>query len=574
MNVKTRIGRRRPLAVAVVSAMIGVAAFAMSGTAQADSTTPPSDSPSSASASPSATTAPSTSTAPATPPSTSTAPAGAAKPAVADTSDTPASTSTAVTLQGTAIAGQGATLVATVDPAPDGGTVTFDAGGDPIDGCSDVDLTSGTADCTATFSSTGPVDVTAVYSGDDSFATSTGDLSVTVVDSADADAAANYLIAQLVDGDHIEYSGGYGPNYGGSIDIALALAAEGGHNDVLTDIVNYISKHVADYADPDGTAAEYPGPYTGAVAKTALLAEVTGNDPNSFGGFDLIKTLLDNVCTAATSDGNCTAAGDFSQVFSTVGQSLGVLALARDGDTVPALAVTRLEQLQCSDGGFNSLPIAPGADCTSDVDSTGFAIQALTLVPGTGAVVAKAVSFLEGAQHTDGGFTGAAGENSNSTALAIQGLIAADSASPSATASAKRLSTHKALDAPAVSSAVAAAQAWLASMQNSDGGFGISLASPASDETATAQSLPAILGLTLGALSDPLTTTGGGGGGTSAGGGTTTTTGPGTIANTGTDVSVMLELAFLLLAAGVAMTVGASRRGRRPTTVAAHRVRV
>ena len=378
---------------------------------------------------------------------------------------------------------------------------------------------------------------------------------------ADAGSAAAYLIKQLVDGTHVEFAGGLGPDYGGTIDVAFALAADGGHDDVLANIVSYLSKHVADYADPLGQAPSFPGPYTGAIGKLAVLAEVTGNDPEGFGGFDLLDELVDDVCTAPNSD-TCTAAGDFTQVFSGVGQALDVLALARGGRTVPAAALTRLESLQCADGGFSSVLITDGADCVSDVDTTGYAIEALALVPGASPIVAKAAAFLTGAQNADGGYTGASGENTNSTALAIQGLLAASTLTPTAKTAAVRAAatvTPAAVSKAAVSKALA----WLATKQNTDGGFGISAAQPDSDRAATAQAVPAILGRTLSTLLDDLSPGSGNSGGSgSSGGSGTSTAGGGTIANTGTEVSQLLILGILLLLAGGLALAASSRRGR------------
>ncbi|HET6210525.1 MAG TPA: prenyltransferase/squalene oxidase repeat-containing protein, partial [Jatrophihabitans sp.] len=292
---------------------------------------------------------------------------------------------------------------------------------------------------------------------------------------------ARYLVGQLVDGDHL--ASPFGPDYGLTADLALALAAAGGQDGTLAKVVGYLRAHVADYADPAGTG-QYPGPYSGAVGKLALLAEVTGQDPASFGGFDLLSTLTGHVCTAADQAGACTAPGDFYQSFSTVSQSLAVLALARAGVSPPAAAVSRLESLQCSGGGFSSTLITAGASCTPDPDTTSYALQALTLVPGAGATVTAAAGYLTGAQQADGGYLGAAGENTDSTALAIQGLLGSGT-SPTA-------------------GPVTAAQAFLLGLQNGDGGFGIRASSPASDVRASAQAVPALAGATLSTLSDPV----------------------------------------------------------------------
>jgi len=453
--------------------------------------------------------------------------------------------------------------------------------------------------------------------------------------TADPAAGASYLVSQLSDGTHLNYPGGAGANDGGTADLALALASTGTQDAALVKVVSYLREHVADYADPDGKG-DYPGPYSGSAAKLALLAEVTGQNPASFGGFDLISTLTGHVCAAADTAGACTAKGDFYQAYSGVSQALGVLALERDRVTPPAAAVARLEQLQCPDGGFSSTLITGAQDCSSDIDTTGYAVQALALAPGAADAVDRAVQFLLDAQQTDGGWIGTAGENSNSTALATQALLAASgqtqpttttptatatpsgtatasttptatatatptatataTATPSATATATQSGTatttsesaaghqpdsgfvrslgHDAVGvlaaAPAVSAATAvtSAQAWLAGLQNADGGFGISTASPADDTEATAQAVPAVAGATFTTLRHPITLAAGSSGGSATNGNGSsvgraavdTSAGSSPLADTGADVTPWIELAVLLLVAGVGVLAAGNRR--------------
>ena len=307
-------------------------------------------------------------------------------------------------------------------------------------------------------------------------------------DQAAADSGSAYLVTQLVDGTHVNFAGTSDPDYGLTADVAIALAATGGHDETLSRVVGYLAAHVADYADPNGAGA-FPGPYSGATGKLALVAEITWQDPQALGGFDLLTALTSHVCTSADAAsiaaGTCTAVGDFYQAFSGISQALGVLALARGGVTVPASAVTRLEQLQCSDGGFSSVLIAPGSSCTSDVDATGYATQALDLLPGATTVVQSAKSYLLAAQGAGGGYTGAAGVNANSTGLAVQALLT--------------------LDGPGSDTAITAGLAFLLTQQNSDGGFDPNATTNKSDARATTQAVPALARASLTTLSDPVT---------------------------------------------------------------------
>jgi hypothetical protein len=306
-------------------------------------------------------------------------------------------------------------------------------------------------------------------------------------DLAAADSGSAYLVTQLVDGTHLNFAAFPGADYGLTADLAIALAATGGHDESLSRVIGYLAAHVADYADPDGTGA-FPGPYSGALGKLALIAEITGQNPHSFGGFDLLTALTSHVCTSADAAsiaaGTCTAVGDFYQAFSGISQALGVLALARGGVTVPASAVTRLEQLQCSGGGFSSA-MPPGSPCTSDVDTTGYATQALDLLPGTATAVQSAKSYLLGAQGAGGGYTGAAGVNANSTGLAVQALLT--------------------LGGPGSNMAITTGLAFLRTQQNSDGGFDPNAMTNKSDARATTQAVPALARTSLTTLSHPVT---------------------------------------------------------------------
>ncbi|MDD3889183.1 MAG: S-layer homology domain-containing protein [Syntrophomonadaceae bacterium] len=87
-------------------------------------------------------------------------------------------------------------------------------------------------------------------------------------------------------------------------------------------------------------------------------------------------------------------------------------------------AVDWLGKMQNSDGGFNFL--AGSQD--SDIDVTASAVIALAL-SGQGRndpVVAKALEFLQSRQLNNGGFAGWYTENTESTALVIQALVALD----------------------------------------------------------------------------------------------------------------------------------------------------
>ena len=388
-----------------------------------------------------------------------------------------------------------------------------------------------------------------------------------------ASAGADFLVKQLVGGDH--YTGSYVDGQGATqtfddqgltADGVFALVGTGGHAADVAKMVTYLQGQVDAYADPTGA---FGGPYSGALAKLALVAESTGGDPHAFGGTDLLGLLSKNICTAANG-GSCTAAGDFANAFSGVSQALGVLALqasptAADHLTAASSPVVRLHQLQCADGGFSSTLIAADAICTSDVDTTGYAVQALAAVPGTDLWLGKAQTYLQGVQKNSGLFPGASGVNSNSTALAAQALQTLVTAlySPTIDPPGPKLTT------PIV--AWQSALRGLVSVVVSTGGFGLT-SSATADLRASTQavaaaaqhSLFAVSGATLASTPrGPFTATGGaptsGSGHAPAGSGTPVSASGG-LANTGVPTRTLLWWAALLLLLGAVVTVTGRRR--------------
>ena len=319
---------------------------------------------------------------------------------------------------------------------------------------------------------------------------------------------AGYLASNaiLTGGTHVQ-SGGF-VDYGLTADIAIALAAAGGHDARLKALVGYLRAHVADYADPDARIAGFPGPYSGGLAKLALLAEITGQNPHAFGGYDLLGVLRARQCPAANAAGTCTATGDFYQAFSGVSQALGVLALARAG-TVKAddPAVRRLLELQCPDGGFSST-LPPAAVCVPEVDTTGFALQALSLVRDQSGAQTSPVAdallrgqdYVLSVRRPDGSFPGAAGNNTNSSALAVEALLAAPAQRRPALESAAT-----AVSGTPGGAGIRGGLSFLAGGQNGDGGFGINAHATTSDARASAQVVPALLLSELSQVSRPVT---------------------------------------------------------------------
>ncbi|MGA5729122.1 prenyltransferase/squalene oxidase repeat-containing protein [Streptomyces seoulensis] len=297
-----------------------------------------------------------------------------------------------------------------------------------------------------------------------------------------------YLVApaQLTDGHYYQPFGGGFADFGLTIDGAYALAATRRDDAAFSKIVQFLDQQKADGTgrtvnDWTGIGTEYAS--GGSLGKEALLAEVAGKDPRAFGGHDLIAALDDAVCAEAStgSDTTCAAPGSYTYSPSVFSQSLGVMAQLRAGDTANAAApVAYLKGLQQTGGAWPSL-IPASAD--SDVDSTAMAVMALALLPDdadASAAVAKGVAWIAEQQKADGGFPGAAGDSTNSAALAVQALTLAKDT---------------------YGTEITKTLAFLASQQNPDGGFNVAAGGqPGSDVRASTQAVGGATGISFGSL--------------------------------------------------------------------------
>jgi hypothetical protein len=259
---------------------------------------------------------------------------------------------------------------------------------------------------------------------------------------------------------------------------------------------------------------------------------------------------------------------------------------AADHLTASSPEVVRLHQLQCADGGFTSLLIAPGAKCVSEVDTTGYAVQALAAVPGTDNWLGRAQQYLQRTQRSTGLYPGAAGNNSNSTAFAAQALQTLVTALVSPTADPP---------APKATTPIVAWQSALGALVGlavPSGGFRLTAADSAADLRASTQSVSATAQRSLlvvsGApilstprIADPAPTPSESGPGSGSGSGSTSAPAAATsaaaapaaaapaaaLADTGSQTGGELALALLLLAGGGLMLYA----GRRRVATARHR---
>jgi hypothetical protein len=146
------------------------------------------------------------------------------------------------------------------------------------------------------------------------------------------------------------------------------------------------------------------------AGKAALAALALGLDPTDVAGTDLIAVIEDGF----DSETGEYAADDFSQ-------SVAILGLVCTENDVPSAAIDALREAQLDDGGW-------GFDGFSDPDTTAIALQAL-LAAGVDVDdedAADAVAYFKATQASDGGWGfDPAESNASSTAYAVQALLAA-----------------------------------------------------------------------------------------------------------------------------------------------------
>jgi energy-coupling factor transport system substrate-specific component len=202
---------------------------------------------------------------------------------------------------------------------------------------------------------------------------------------------------------------------------------------------------------------------TGDIERTVLALGGAGLDPRHFRGRDLVRSL------------NARRGGDGSWGGQVNQTAFGILALRAAGATGGnARSAAWLRRNQNPDGGWG---FAAGA--SSDADTTGAVLQGLAASGNRGGIRAG-VSYLRGVQRPGGGFPLNGGVvNAQSTAYAVQGLVAAG-VSPSSV----RRGGRSPLD-------------YLASVQARDGHYRYSATSDQTPVWVTGQALMAVNGAAL-----------------------------------------------------------------------------
>jgi hypothetical protein len=261
-------------------------------------------------------------------------------------------------------------------------------------------------------------------------------------DPAPAAAAGAWLHGQLTDGlvlsPYNDENGDPYPDYGLTIDAAMAFDAVGAPASVVEGISAAIAARVDDYVAPGfGTYVS-----TGSAAKAAVLAQLAGDDATSFGGRDLVADVEENVAEDGALAGRIhddidagdPFATDYANVF---GQAFAAQALDAAGSDATDAVTDFLLQQQCAGGYFRQAFADPaaedqscdGGDGKPNVDVTALAIGALQSQlddTDVAAHVADAVAWLVGQQKSNGGFGSDRDiptANGNSTGAAAYALL-------------------------------------------------------------------------------------------------------------------------------------------------------
>ena len=226
---------------------------------------------------------------------------------------------------------------------------------------------------------------------------------------------------------------GVGP--GSLADAIFAYAATGVGADAAADALAKLETGVEGYI-LSGTDL-----LPGNLAKAMLAVQVAGGDVDSFGGHDLEADLRSLLITTPGPDLWRFGSAQNSD------QAYAIIALSRTSGGVPSESVDWLVAAQCSNGDFQWDGSCPGAGA-EDPDTTALALQALLAGGATGAA-AISTDLLLGIQGSDGSFSSFGTPNTNSTGVAGQALRAAGKSGAANDAGAWVVTLQYGCDAPA-----------------------------------------------------------------------------------------------------------------------------
>ncbi len=236
-------------------------------------------------------------------------------------------------------------------------------------------------------------------------------------------AAAGWLSGQINAQGFV--AGQSGPDRNSTALTVLALGAAQVGGDSFDRAVTALAANIDAYVK-DSMGVDRPA----ALGTLIQVAVVSGRDPRTFGGADLIARLL---ATKRTTGSDAGLFGAQDPAFDgTYRQSFALLGLDAAGQS-DADAVNWLTRQQCADGGWQAYrgdltaPCAPTNTTTftgEDTNSTAIAAQALDALGAN--PTTSPLNFLDASQNADGGFGFLAGTatDANSTSLVLQAIIA------------------------------------------------------------------------------------------------------------------------------------------------------
>ena len=245
---------------------------------------------------------------------------------------------------------------------------------------------------------------------------------------ASAGPAASWIAGQLDHG--LMHNAQYDyDDYGLSVDAALALKAIGGHPTAVHHVRRAVKANVESYT---GSGTER---YAGSLAKTAVLAQISGGGARHFGGVNLVKRLVGQTYHAGPSKGRIHDTSQYGDYANVVGQSLAVRALGNAGAPYAKAARDYLLLQQCSQGFFRQdfaqdrtvdQRCGKAGKSAPSVDTTAYALIQLSALqhrgPKVRAAIHDAARWLAAHQRDNGVVTTGGTGNTNSTGLSAWAL--------------------------------------------------------------------------------------------------------------------------------------------------------
>jgi hypothetical protein len=176
------------------------------------------------------------------------------------------------------------------------------------------------------------------------------------------------------------------------------------------------------YLEREETGAAYARIGPGQAAKLAVAAVAGGRDPRHFAGLDLVTAMTAPLATPVPGGMGGIYGDDLYD------HALVLIALTAAGEAIPDAVLEPLRTAQGEEGGWAfDGSIAPGA---ADSNTTALVIQALVAADyGDDLMVDRGLAFLSTLLASNGGFAYGPADplvaDANSTALVLQALIAA-----------------------------------------------------------------------------------------------------------------------------------------------------